>query len=145
MATYYVRADGTVTAANKANATSDSAASTSLDVSEHNSCTFAAGDSIVISDAGGEYNATLIPPSSGTLGSEINYTASGSPIFSGHSTITGWTAHGVHADVWVASWTYPHPRFISVDLTYGTHYASDDLASMDTNGDWAFYTDADEF
>ena len=76
MATYYVREDGTVTAANKANATSDASANTSLDRAEHNLCTFAAGDTIVISDASDtseEYFGQFTPPTSGALGNKINY------------------------------------------------------------------------
>ena len=143
MATYYVRADGTVTAANKANATSDAAASTSLNRSTHNDCSFEPGDIIVISDAGGEYFNGIYPPSSGTSGNKINYVASGSPIVNGYSLITGWTAEGT-ANVWKATWTNSSPIFISVNLTVGKKYASTDLASMDTNGDWAFDTVADE-
>lgn len=80
MSTYYVRADGTVTSANKANATSDASASTSLNVSNHNSATFAAGDTIIISGSGGNYTTAIIPPSSGSAGNPIYYTASNNPV-----------------------------------------------------------------
>lgn len=93
---YYVRADGT--AANKAAATSDAAASTSMSVATHNSQTFTAGDHIVISDAGGVYHAELEVPSSGASGSVITYSASGSPLFDGAKELTSatykWTASG---------------------------------------------------
>lgn len=67
MATYYVRADGT--AANKAAATSDNSASTSMSLATHNAQTYSAGDIIVVSAKGGPYPAgvaRLQPPSSGT-------------------------------------------------------------------------------
>jgi hypothetical protein len=142
MATYYVRADGS--AADKAAATDDANANTSMNRAIHNGETFSPDDIIVISDAGGEYENTIIPPSSGTLGHEILYNANGSPIINGYELITDWAEHGVTANVWVATWTFPDPRYISVDLSVGTRYASDDLASMDTDGDFAFDTDADE-
>ena len=98
MATYYVRADGTVTAANRVNATSDAAASTSLDRAEHNLCTFSPGDIVVISDAGGVYRGVFTVPSAGSSGSLITYQASGSPIIKGSIDISdasySWTASG---------------------------------------------------
>ena len=89
MATYYMRADGV--AANKAAATSDAAAATSMDVTVHNGETFSADDIIVISDAGGTYRAQLTPPSAGSVGQPITYQASGSPILAGSDLVTGWT------------------------------------------------------
>ena len=136
-----MRADGS--AANKAAATSDAAAATSMSRAVHNGETFSAGDTVVISDAGEEYGGGIIPPSSGTLGNKINYTASGTPIANGYQLITGWTAEGT-ANVWKAAYVNADPRFVSVDLSVGTRYASDDLGSMDTNGDYAFDGVADE-
>ena len=45
--TYYVRADGSVSCANKANATSPNAAGTSLNMAQVNACTFSAGDQVL--------------------------------------------------------------------------------------------------
>jgi hypothetical protein len=74
MATYYVRADGTVLAADKANATDPAAAATSLNMAQVNAATFSAGDSVLFSSQGGNYNAVLIIPSGGSgVGSEITY------------------------------------------------------------------------
>src|SRR3989338_1213999 len=88
-ATYYVRADGTVTCANKANATSPDSADTSLGVLSSangvNGCTtFSPGDTIYFSAKGGSYTAVdnafdsintaiYIPQVSGTDGNPINY------------------------------------------------------------------------
>ena len=79
MATYYMRADGT--AASKATATSDAAASTSMSAAKHNTQTFSAGDTIYISDKGGIYippsqgYPCIVVPSSGTDGNSIVYAA----------------------------------------------------------------------
>jgi hypothetical protein len=73
-ATYYVRADGTVTAANKANATSPANANTSLNMAQVNAASFAAGDQVLFSSQGGNYSAELIIPSGGSgAGNEITY------------------------------------------------------------------------
>lgn len=65
MAIYYVRNDGTVTAANKANAIDPSSPSTSLSVTEHNLCTFSAADIVYLSSAGGPLRGGLEPPTAG--------------------------------------------------------------------------------
>lgn len=76
--TYFLRADGT--AANKAAATSCSAASTAMSFATHNSQTFSGDDIVTICDNGGASpGATLIFPSSGTSGHPINYVVSGTP------------------------------------------------------------------
>lgn len=84
-----MRADGV--AANKAAATSASAAATSMDIAVHNGETFAAGDTIVVSDAGGVYYSELNPPSSGSNGNQIVYSADGSPVLDCADIFTGWT------------------------------------------------------
>ena len=65
-ATYYMRADGTVAAANKANATGCGSVGTALNITQHNAATFSDGDTIYLCSNGGDYTTTLIPPSSGT-------------------------------------------------------------------------------
>jgi len=71
-AVYYVRTDGT--AVNKAAATSANSASTSMSIATHNSQAYAAGDTIYISAAGGDYTeVALSVPSSGTAGNPITY------------------------------------------------------------------------
>jgi len=72
--TYYVRADGTVLAANKANATSPTAAATSLNMAQVKLASFSAGDQILFSSQGGGYTEVLNLPSGGTgVGNEITY------------------------------------------------------------------------
>lgn len=112
MTTYYMRADGS--AANKAAATSDGAANTSMDVTVHNGETFSAGDIITVSDAGGNYTAMIQPPSAGSSGSPITYMGSGTPTLAGviatafriiaaknyisidGLTFSGWTGRGIY-------------------------------------------------
>ncbi len=90
MSTYYIRADGT--AANKEAATSDSAPETSMNVTVHNAETFAAGDTIIVSDAGGVYRGTrLTVPSGGSVGNPITYPGSGSPVLKGSLDLTDGT------------------------------------------------------
>lgn len=73
-ATYYVRADGTVLAANKANATSPSSSSTALSLAQVNAATFSSGDQILFSSEGGSYSGELIIPSGGSgTGNEVTY------------------------------------------------------------------------
>jgi hypothetical protein len=73
-ATYYVRADGTVTAANKANATSPNAVGTSLNMAQANASTFLAGDQVLFSSQGGNYTSSLVLPSGGSgVDTEITY------------------------------------------------------------------------
>jgi hypothetical protein len=70
---YYVRSDGTVTAANKANAINPGSAITSLNVAQVNAATFADSDQILFSSQGGDYTSTgLIIPAGGF--------ASGTPV-----------------------------------------------------------------
>ncbi len=73
-ATYYVRADGTVTAANKANATSPNNANTALNMAQFKLATFVAGDQILFSSQGGNYTEVMTLPSGGSgVGNEITY------------------------------------------------------------------------
>lgn len=72
-ATYYVRADGTVTCAGKASATSASAASTALNMAQFNACTFSPGDTVYFSALGGNFTRQMTVPSSGTAPSYITY------------------------------------------------------------------------
>ena len=98
--TYFMRGDGT--AANKAAATSCSAASTAMNIGTHNSQTFSPGDIITMCDTGGSFtDNVMIPPSSGTSGNPITYTNSGSPIIDGADVITTWTVHS--GNVWQAT------------------------------------------
>jgi len=79
---YYVRADGTVTAADKGNATSCSAASTALSMAEFNAATFYGGDTVYFCSSGGDYTSVMIPTSNGSLGAggeELRITYDGDP------------------------------------------------------------------
>jgi hypothetical protein len=80
MATYYMRADGS--AANKAAATGPTTdASKCMNVTVHNSQSFAAGDTIIMSDAGGDFtDARLVTRTAGTSGSPVTYLAEGNPV-----------------------------------------------------------------
>jgi len=99
---YYLRADGV--AANKEAATSPNAAATSMSIATHNSETFAAGDTIRLSDQGGTFRDELIFPSSGSVGNVITYEAvSGeSPVISSADVNSSWTRvrDDVGFDVW---------------------------------------------
>ncbi len=106
-ATYYLRGDGSVTAANKANATSCSAAASAMNITQHNAATFAAGDTITICDTGGIFrDGILTPPTSGTTGAGIiTYNASGTPIITGADAPTGFaTANATVTKTW-STWT----------------------------------------
>ncbi len=76
-ATYYVRADGTVTAGNKANATDPTRADASLNMAQVKTATFVAGDYVLFSSQGGDFAVAgpgLVLPSSGSgVGNEITY------------------------------------------------------------------------
>ncbi len=141
MTTYYMRADGT--AANKAAATSDAAASTSLDVTGHNAETFSAGDVIVVSDAGGIYRLgtgsnPLIVPSSGSSGNPITYQAAGNlagggvPVMTCSDLITGWTVDS--GDRWQATVTIDPINSVYLDGTRGIKAASQ--AAVDATNEW---------
>jgi hypothetical protein len=149
-ATYYLRADGTVTAANKANATGCGAANTAMNITQHNAATFAAGDTITLCDTGGVFRdaAALLPPTSGsgTGASIITYNASGTPIVSGASAITGWTQVGA-TNVYQAAcdWTANSLYEDGVKRTkkaWNTNIATTDLAvnqwTLDTTGDLVY-------
>jgi len=84
MATYYVRADGT--AANKAAATNPALASGAMTMTVFNASTFSVGDIVMFCDAGGEYGAALVVPSSGGSGDPIiyqSYPGDGPAVYSG--------------------------------------------------------------
>ena len=83
--TYYLRYDGTVTSANKANATSCSAAATALNVAQHNAATFAPGDIIKLCSDGGiiylpVWATVITPPTSGTVDGNITYESASTPL-----------------------------------------------------------------
>jgi hypothetical protein len=94
-ATYYLRADGAVAAADKANATSCAAAASAMNITQHNAATFAVGDTITLCDTGGVFrDAILTPPTTGTIGAGIiTYNASGTPVVSGFDVTTSWTQY----------------------------------------------------
>lgn len=75
-ATYYVRADGTVIAANKTNATNSNSASTSLNMAQFNLCTFSDNDTIYFSNKGGTFSVVPVLPSGGS-GTETEITYAG--------------------------------------------------------------------
>ena len=71
--TYYVSANGT---SNKTNAVGPCSDLTKcMSMATHNAATFSAGDIILLSDKGGEYNTSLTIPSSGSSGNLITYDA----------------------------------------------------------------------
>lgn len=67
---YCVREDGTATFANATDCTD---AASSMSPVTFNASSFSAGDVVAISGRGGEITTGLVPPSSGTAGSEIVY------------------------------------------------------------------------
>jgi len=70
-ATYYMRADGK--AAKKTSAISCSSASTAMSVATHNAESFSPDDVICLCDDGGDFETSIIAPSSGTNGHPIIY------------------------------------------------------------------------
>lgn len=102
---YYMRADGT--AANKAAATSCSAASSAMSIATHNAETFSADDVINLCDDGGEYKTWINAPSSGTEGHPIIYkNADGdTPILDMTSVKATWTQVG-ETGVYTKATTY---------------------------------------
>jgi len=72
-ATYHVRADGTLTAMNKANATSCKNAGTALSMIEFNATTFSGGDKVNFCTEGGSFSTTMVPVSNGTSAARITY------------------------------------------------------------------------
>ena len=123
--TYYMRADGT--AANKAAATSDSSASTSMSVAKHDSESFSPLDTIVVSDLGGVYRATLYPKSGSVLG-DLTYqkNVGGSPSFNGANLVTGWTNSS--GNIWIATLA-TEPYQVWVDGTFGDRKTSTTLTN----------------
>ena len=92
-ATYYMRADGT--AANKAAATSCSAAATAMTIATHDAETFSVGDIITFcgDSVGGKHRAEMDIPSSGSSGSPITYNCANPPCtISGADIASGWSA-----------------------------------------------------
>ena len=80
--TYYIREDGDIdVGANKASATSCSATATALSVTGHNDATFSGNDIIKFCNEGGTITGTVVPPSSGTEGNVITYTAENAVVF----------------------------------------------------------------
>jgi hypothetical protein len=72
--TYYVRADGTLLAANKANATSPDSPNTALSMAQVKVASFSAGDRVLFSSQGGNYVEILSLPSGGSgVSAEITY------------------------------------------------------------------------
>jgi len=71
---YYVRADGTVTSANKANATSCENAGTALNMAAFNATTFSGGDTVNFCTEGGSFSSVgMAPKSNGTSTARITY------------------------------------------------------------------------
>jgi hypothetical protein len=122
-ATYYLRADGSVAAADKANATSCAAAASAMNITQHNAATFAAGDTITLCDSGGVFrDAVLIPPTSGELGNVITYNASGTPVISGANIVTPGT-----------SWTVDNNKMVSDANTVALYDFNDDATDTTAN------------
>jgi parallel beta-helix repeat protein len=85
--TYYMRSDGSAaTRAAATGPTTDAAAC--MNVTVHNAATFVAGDTVVISSRGGNFNSALVPPTAGSVGLPIVYEgeASYNPVFDGQDT-----------------------------------------------------------
>ena len=131
MATYYVAEGGTATDQAKENATSGTYPGGCLSPAGHNAETFAAGDSILFSDEGGDIRGEITAPSSGSSGSPITYgvKSGDSPVLKASDLITGWTTYD--GDIWQATVT-TEPEQVWVDGTYGDR--KDDLGG--STDDW---------
>ena len=109
MATYYVAEGGT--AANKAAATSGTYPTGCMSPSVHNGETFSAGDTIYLSDEGGDFVGTgtyvFNVPSSGSSGSPITYAAKDgdTPVIDGADDLTTaahlWTESSTSGEFYV--------------------------------------------
>ena len=88
--TYYLSASGD-------NSNSSDGCATAMDISDHNTASFNAGDTIYLCDTGGAFPGTIIPPSSGTSGHPITY--QNAP---GHSPVIDCNSNGI-ADVGIKS------------------------------------------
>jgi hypothetical protein len=139
--TYFMRGDGT--AANKAAATSCSAASTAMNIATHNSQTFSPGDIITMCDTGGVFlDNVMVIPSSGTSGNPITYTNSGTPVVDGSDIITTWTVNS--GNVWQATiparnlnWVFAMGMVMAVyrdGLWLGPHQGA--LGQLIADGQW---------
>jgi parallel beta-helix repeat protein len=113
-ATYYVRADGA--AENKSAATSDASPETAMSLSKHNNLSFAPGDVIIISDAGGVYRGSLYPRSAGSASAQVTYRAKGSPELSGADVIKGWSVYS--GSIWQAV-VSTNPPQVFIDGVFG--------------------------
>lgn len=74
MGEYFVRADGLVTATNKALAVSSDSPETSLSMAAFNATGFGAGDTVYFSDKGGDYSLYFRPTIGGDAGDHTIYT-----------------------------------------------------------------------
>jgi len=101
VATYYVAEGGTATDQAKENATSGTYPGGCMSPAGHNAETFAAGDSILLSDEGGDIRAKLVTPSLGSDGNQIVYDAKSgdTPVLSGSDLVTGFTGGGAPSPV----------------------------------------------
>jgi hypothetical protein len=130
---------------------SDAAAGTSegtawQTISKVNAASFSAGDSIAFK-RGEEWRETLTPPSSGSSGSPITFTAYGSsalPIINGADVVTGWT--NTSGNVWEAavSWEARNVYLDGSKMNQGTGQNASDygsVASFGAIGSGDFYWD----
>ena len=100
---YYMRSDGTASSGNPPPAPGPCGTiGNTLNVANHNSSTFSAGDTIILCDDGGSFNNTITPPSSGSVGSPITYKSEygGSPILTTYNTADCLYLNGVDWIVW---------------------------------------------
>jgi len=131
MATYYVRADGI--AANKAAATSDAAAATSMSLTTCNAQTYSPNDTIIISDEGGVYRGTLSTVDDGWSGQPITYqnNVGGTPEIRGSDLVTTWTVFS--GDIWEAACT-TQPLHVFMDGNFGDKRSG--TGDMSNQYDW---------
>ena len=139
-ATYYVRADGTVTAAGKASATSCSAASTALSMAEHNNATLTAGDDVVLCHEGGTFTSVMTARVSGV---DANNTSNITSSAGGRATIdvrvaistSGWTT--VSAGVrYSLSTTNPERLWVNSGSGLVEWQRRESASEVDTAGEW---------
>jgi len=137
VATYYVRADGS---SNKAGATSDAAANTSMSLATciSESSGFADDDVIVISDAGGVYRADWLIYGGGSSGHPITYQANsgGTPEVRGSDLVSGFSVDS-GSRYKTAAVVTTEPEQVWVDGTFGDRKASAVACVNDFDWYWA--------
>ena len=131
-----MRADGT--AASVAAATGPVGTQANcMNVAVHNADSgtdISAGDTIVVADDGGDYDSTITPPTSGSVGSVITYINSGTPVLKGSDIVPDVWSVDSGSRYKTTTTITTEPEQIWVDGDFGDRKAS--AAACTANLDW---------